>query len=251
MGIERIACAVESGHEALVGAVMRYGVMERLGASSARVDVRLLAFGLGDGELRLVVEGDRRDIANVMRGLKVGTTRAARESGRRLEWSGNVHTPVADDALDRAVAWAHAAPVDAGAPGPLGSPWSSHRDLMGYRHAPFYDNAVLAGRVDPQRVHRLAGGRAAPEASVSDDGAGEPLSLLLRVAAAVRGVLPADRRCFRLFAQLAARRGWTTSEVARALGLTPRRVRQLKAERDPLLPLAMTTLGDARLLRVP
>lgn len=250
MSIERIECGLAKGHAALVSAVMRYGVLERLSATSERAGVELLAFGLGDGKLRMLVQGEAGGIANTLRGLKVGTSRAARELGETLRWSGNDRWPVTELDLQAAVAWVHAAPVEAGAVGPLASPWSSHRDLMGYRHAPFYDAGVLEGRVDPQEVHRLAGGHGLPELD-EDLPAHASLSILLRVAAAVRGVLPADRRCFRLFAHLAARMGWKTVDIAHALALTNRRVRQLKAAEEPLVPTALITLCDPKLGRVP
>jgi hypothetical protein len=74
---------------------------------------------------------------------------------------------------------------------------------------------------------------------------------LLRVSAAVIGVLPSDRRCFRLFVHLARMAGWETVNLASALALTPRRVRQLAAEDEPDLPLALWAFDDPRLAIVP
>ena len=65
------------------------------------------------------------------------------------------------------------------------------------------------------------------------------------------GVLPADRRCFRLFVHLGNARGWSTQDLAAALALTARRVRQLKASPEPMLRVALMSLADPRLCVVP
>jgi len=227
---------------------LRYGLLERAARSAARREVQVLAFGLGPTEVRLVLEGGEEEVRNTVRGLKVGTIREVRAWGGRLCWGPVVRQPVGE--LGEAVAWAHLAPVDGGTPGPLATPWSSHRDLLGFRTATFYDPAVLDGRVDPHEIHRLCGGEPLPD-GWPPPGGRESLSVLLRLAGAVLGVLPADRRCFRLFVHLARARGWGTSDLARALTLTTRRIRQLACLDEPLLPVAMTALGDPRLCRVP
>lgn len=248
---ERARIHLESGPDALASPLLRYALLERAALSARRNDVELLAFGLGDGEARLVFNGEVEAIRNVLRGVKVGTVRSARAYGVDILWAPTRRDDVSPGRLVHAVAWAHRAPVDAGAVGPLASTWSSHRDLLGYRKAQFYDRAVLNGLVDVRKVHRLAGGEALPATARLPDRPRESLSLLLRLAAAVLGVLPADRRCFRLFVHLARRRGWRTIDLADALMVSCRRIRQLASTREPLLPVAIRSLADPRLCRVP
>jgi len=247
--LERVLIEVERGEAALESAVCRYGILERLARSAKRLGVEVVAFGFGRGELRAVLEGRRNAITNVVRGVKVGTTRAALAWKTEVSFAPTLRWAVSRRGLAEAVAWAHRAPVDAGAIGPLASPWSSHRDLLGYRDAQFFDGHALRERVDAGAVHALAGGGALPLAGASRTA--PSLSLLLRLAAAVVGVLPADRRCFRLFVHLARRLGWRTRDLASALMLTGRRIRQLATGREPLVHVALLSLADPRLSRVP
>ncbi len=244
----RVAWHVEHGIEAFGGSVVRYGLLERASRAAAERGATLLAFGMTPGEVRLVFEGSADAVRNAARGAKVGTTRAVLARGATLVFGPTRRERVHD--LVEAVTWAHRAPLEAGATGPLASPWSSHRDLLGWREAAFFDASPLRARVEAAAVHERVGGGDLPRAR-KPDGHREPLTLLLRVAAALRGVLPADRRCFGLFCQLARARGWRTMEVADALMLTDRRVRQLYQVADPLVPVALGTLADPRLCRVP
>ncbi len=249
--VERVWVDLTGGRSGLDGAVFRYGVLERLRAAASRRGVTVLAFGYGAVELRVVFEGGAADIGHVLRGLKVGTVRSAASWGVHLVSGSHTRVAVDDGDLCCAVAWAHMAPDDWAVVGPLASPWTSHRDLMGFRLAGFYDPAVLEGRVDPRAVHAACGGRPLPDGWPPPVSEREALATLLRVAGAVLGVLPADRRCFRLFVHLARARGYTTAPLADALTLTRRRVRQLAAAREPHLELALTMLCDCRLAWVP
>lgn len=245
--VERIELRVKVGAERLEGAAPRYALLRRVRECADRQGVVLLAFGLGRRTLRLVLDGHPADVTEVVRGVKVGTAASVRPTGLLL-WSDNeVLGPVA---LDEAVAWAHAAPLRAGASGPLATPWSSHRDLLGVRHADFFDAEPARRRVDPARVHDLLGGGPLPGRPRPVDRS-ESTQLLLRVAGAVRGLLPSDRRCFRLFVHLARATGRSTVDVAAALRLGERRVRQLFAEPEPLLRPALVSLSDGRLRVVP
>lgn len=248
--MERIVLDAVLGAAGLRGPVLRYGFLDRLRRCADANSVDLLAFGFGEREVRLVVDGGQEDIPNLLRGLKVGTIRAARAAGVDLVFAPPFRQVVSRGRLDHALAWAHHAPVEAGAPCPLASPWSSHRDLLGYRVADFYDPADLRGRADPRRVHDLCRGLPLPRRPRARP-ARDPLSLLLRVAGGVLGLLPSDRRCFRLFVHLARNRGWTTRDVAAALALTRRRVRQLSEGREPLVRTALVSVEDPRLCRVP
>jgi len=244
----RVRWQVADGLDAFGAPLVRYGMLERLARSAEEHGVRVLAFGLGCSEVRLVLEGRASAVANVTRGVKVGTLREVRSRDLPLAFGRTRRHRVAD--LAGAVAWVHRAPLDDGIPDPLASPWTSHRDLLGWREAAFFDPAPLRAALDPSALHDALGGGALP-APVPPPARHEPLHLLLRVAAAIRGVLPADRRCFGLFCQLARARGWATREVAQALMLTARRVRQLYHADEPLVPVALSALGDPCLCRVP
>jgi len=249
--IERVLCDLTGQIQGLSGALFRYEVLERLQKAASRRDVTVLAFGFSSNELRLVLEGNPHQISNVVRGLKTGTTRAARKWNLRLNACPSDHHPIGRAQLLDAVVWTHLGPVDDGAQGPLANPWSSHRDLMGFRDAGFFDATRLRELVDPRTVHTLAGGATLPPGWPPKHGGLEDLSFLLRVAGAVLGVLPADRRCFRLFVHLARARGWSTCDLAPALALSKRRIRQLAMGDEPRLQLALYAVADSRLARVP
>lgn len=249
--LEKVVVDLTGGRPGLLGAVFRYEVMERLARSAGLREVELLAFGFGEKELRLVLQGEPETITNVLRGLKVGTVRAAARWGLALQAGPNIRSPIPETRLTDAVAWAHTAPIEAGASGPLASPWSSHRDLLGYRKAAFYDPSLLVGRIDVGEVQLRCGGPLLPDRWPPHEAPGEDLGYLLRLAGAVLGVLPADRRCFRLFVHLAKSCGWQTMEVARAIDVTTRRVRQLAADVEPQLAVALTSMADPHLSRVP
>lgn len=239
-------CRIAQGGDELRRPMLRYGLLRRLAASAADRDATLLAFGIGDHEVRLVLEADPQTAYHLVRGVKAGTSRAARSWDVVVMWGDTTVREVAEDRLALEVAWCHRVGDD---PDPLATPWTSHRDLLGYRHADFFDPIPLRARVDALDVHRRAGGAPLPSRATSVDDAG--LNGLLRVAAAVLGVLPANRRCFRLFVHLARAAGYRTPELARALQLTGRRIRQLAQGDEPLLPLAMAHLDDPRLAVVP
>jgi hypothetical protein len=227
----------------------RYGLLHRVARCAERNGVVLLAFGLGDGAIRLVVDGPTGRVGNVIRGIKVGTLREAAASGERILFVETVRQRVGAD-LTGAVVWAHAVPSAEAAGGPLASPWTSHRDLLGFRRAAFYRPEVLFDRVVPADVHRALGGAPLPEGWPPRQGR-PSLALLLQVAAAVRGTLPADPACFATFVQLARVRGWPIPEIAAALQVTPRRVRQLAQADATLVGLAARALDDPRLARLP
>jgi hypothetical protein len=233
----------------VLGALFRYEVMNRLARSADGQRVAVLGFGFSREELRLVLQGDDEGRTNVLRGVKVGTLRAVARWGRSLKAGRSQRTPILRGELLDHIAWCHLGPIEAGADGPLASPWSSHRDILGFRRAGFYDPAVVAGRIDVHELHRRCGGERLPS-GWPPPGGHEDLALLLRVAGAVVGVLPADRRCFRVFVHLARARGWGNAALADALSLSRRRVRQLASEREPRVDMALAALAGP-LSRVP
>ncbi len=248
---ERVLCDLTGRIQGLTGAVFRYEVLERLKRAAKRRDVTVIAFGFTFSELRLVLEGEPGDIRNVLRGVKVGTTRAAKKWKLRLAAFPSERATLRRSELVDAVVWTHLGPVDAGAEGPLSDPWSSHRDMMGFRDASFFDASRLRELVDARTVHALAGGTDLPMGWPPARGGLQDLSFLLRVAGGVLGVLPADRRCFRLFVHLARAQGWSTADLAPALALTHRRIRQLAVGDEPRLHLALHAVADRRLAVVP
>jgi len=256
MRIERVSCHLGLDTAGLFGAVFRYGVVERTVRAAARRGVTVLAWGFAPDELRLVLRGSAADIENTVRGVRVGTVRQATHFGCEVDRSATERQVVAADDLEDAIVWVHKAPLGR-TQDPLGAVWSSHRDLMGFRVGHDYCSSPLRELVDRRRVHQRCGGDQLPMVSDSEQaeelrgGYRAPLTVLLRMAGAVRGVPPADRRCFRLFVHLARFVGWTNREIAGALALTARRVRQLANVREPLLAVAQVCLLDPRLRRVP
>lgn len=232
-------------------ALNRYTLLNRFLRAFAERDQRVLAFGLQDDALRLVVEGCPRRAALAARVAKAATSRTRRAEGVEVRWESTEIAEIPAEALEEAVGWAHRVDLQGGTQDPLCTPWTSHRDLLGYRRADFFDPTAARARVDVARVHALAGGGALPADWPPAAPRREALTELMRVAAAVCGLLPADRRSFAVFAQLARACGWRTLPIAQALGLTTRRVRQLAAEPDPMVELALRTLSDPRLAIVP
>lgn len=244
--MERLRFRIDGGR--LRGAMARYDVLTRLSASAERVGVVPIAFGLGEDSVRVLLDGDEHAAREALRYLKVGTSRALRNVGLPVTCSETAAAPLGD--LSEAIAWCHRAPLEGNAD-PLSTPWSSHRDLLGYRAASFFDARVVRRRVDPLVVHELAGGAGKPPGWPPLGPKREELDYLLRLAGAVRGVLPSDRSCFRLFVHLARARRWLTKDVAEALTLSTRRVRQLGAEREPALETALACLAHPALRVVP
>lgn len=228
----------------------RYNMLDHLRVSCRRYGAALVAFGFDDEGLRLVLQGDEASLMSVWRSIwfTVSGRRSRKVVGPEIE-------TIDERSVAAAVIWAHRGPiVSEGLPGPLATPWSSHRDLLGYRRAPFYDRGVLTGRVDLTEIHRACGGGPPPTAAElrrdccarprprGHDGPREPLLHLSRVAGSVLGREPADPKCFGLFAHLACARGWSVREVADALLVSTRRVRQLLDVQARELELAYTAL---------
>lgn len=223
----------------------RYAVLACVRRCCTRHGVVFLAFALHDDRLDLLVEGTFTDVRRAVLGVRRGLAHSFRCQGAPLKVSEGPRQAVPD--LHDAVVTLHRQ----GDRDPLSCPWTSHRDLLALRQAPFFDAAPLAARVDPAAVHRDAGGAALPDGWPPDEAERVPLSLLLQVASAVLGVLPADRRSFPIFAHLARRAGYRVRAIAQALTLTPRRVRQYLGSDPEGLTAALVSLGDARLQELP
>jgi hypothetical protein len=238
----RIQLTILDGATHLTRSALRYELLERIAAATSSRGIAVVGFGFGVERLRLVVDGDEAAIEAALHGVRSATSRVVRREGNDLCWGETRRRLIAESELTEAVLWAHAA-VDGDS---LASPWTSHRDLLGFRRANFFDAASAAQRVDTSKLPtaQLAAGAKATRADL-------PIHGVLRVAAGVRGVLPADRSCFRLFVHLGRMLGFDTDELARALALTGRRIRQLAAEGEPLLHSALACFADPRLAAVP
>ena len=202
----------------------RYQMLGRIHALAQARTCDWVGFGLRNDRIRLVARGG--DLEEWTRRFRQGASRL----GYRLEAPHVTERPSVG-----ALIWAHATEGD-----PLADPWTSHRDWLGFRRAPFFRPPELG--IPEAEVHRRLGGAAVPKPRTAGHPR-EPIGRLWAVAAATRGVCPSDRRCFRLFVQLADARGWSTLPIAQALLVSSRRVRQLKREEEPSLPRSLAALA--------
>ena len=111
---------------------------------------------------------------------------------------GPVHRrPVQD--INREVAWAHLLHLR----DPRASPWTSHRDWLGYRRQGVLDQDTgRAHGLQIHRVHGLAGGQ--PWSPRPARPQRRPLLVLSRIAAEVLGRVPGDRRSFDVIGDMEA-----------------------------------------------
>lgn len=212
----------------------RYGLLQRLQHTAGRRDVQVRGFALG-ARIRLLLSGDEDGIAGAIAFTKMGTIQAEAHRNHPVYFGPTRRRAVWD--ASRALVELHRTEGC-----PLSDPWTSHRDLLGYRMAPFFDPSPW--RLDPRWVHVQAGGLPLPQ---RHEDRRRPLADLLRTAGSVLGVVPADRACFGLFTHLASALGWRQDAIAAALMLTPRRIRQLKAVPEPRLHTALLCVADERL----
>ena len=232
--------------------MFRYGLFERLARCAQKQEVGVVAWGVYHNDFRVVFRGREDQVRDVMRGVRVGTVRAAKSWGVALptrvtdRWCVPVHQE------EDAVFWAHSSAREHRGD-PLADPWTSHRDLMGYRRSSTFSPTSPPDRGTVARVHARLGGGPVPSMPASEelDGSCTDLCVLLKTASSVLGVLPGDRRAFRLFVQLGRHLGWPTRSLAEALCLTRRRIRQLSAEPERHLELACLYLADERMRCAP
>lgn len=218
----------------------RYALLGRIGRVFGARGLVLAGFDVRQ-DLHLLVDGERADVMRALRAVKSGTVQRARRRGNPLWMGATVVMPVAEP--EEALVALHRRAAGEG--DPLDTPWSSHRDLLGFRRATFFDAGWWDG-LDPLALHLRCGGGALSTLEHP------PLDMgrSLRVSAAVLGELPAHPRTFGLFAQLARWQGSRQGEIAAALMVTPRRVRQLQASPHPHLGAATRMLAH-RTMRVP
>ncbi|MGC6492262.1 MAG: hypothetical protein ACON5B_05415 [Myxococcota bacterium] len=219
----------------------RFALLHRIKRALGRRNLPWLAFGIGDDEIRLVIECSSPDAMDAYnRVFRAGESRVLNQNteGRVMTWCDELTQT--DDLLE-AVQWAHAVALPAHAP-PHTTPWSSYRDLMGLRFAGFFNPEVTRARLDTRELE--FGGH---HPSIGQPATRRPgLQTILVQVAHVLGVSNHDRRAFGLFAQVGRRLGFRPKMLADALLLTTRRIRQLNARPHPHLHDAMTVIEQAR-----
>jgi hypothetical protein len=201
-------------------------------------------------------------------------TRIVRRVGRELDKTADrrgvarfeePHVEVLSDghAALRYAAYTHANPVKAGMViDPLAWPFSSHRDAIGLRSAPWYSPARLLalGSELEVPVHEWVHTRALGRPLRRHDSVEpltwptEPLDLIARSTRAVFGLTESEwlarrrgasaRHCFVATAEL---RGWRSAEIAAYLGWTERHGRRVSSEITPEIRSTLAVLADARL----
>ncbi len=246
--MHRVHLAWDGDPSRLARPAFRYALLDRVARAATRRAGQLVAFGLGPEDVRLVIDATPAGAERIVHAVVSGTSRTDAAQRARLHWYERDITMVDRGGTLDAIAWAHAAAGDT----PLASPWTSHRDWVGLRRAPFFDRHAVPG-ISPSAVHAASGGGTLPLAATpwTPQAPSVAPMRLLRVAGAVRGRLPSDRRCFRLYAHLARSVGRDVHHTARSLCLTRRRINQLLAEPERDLRIAHAHLADPRLAAIP
>lgn len=233
-------------HPRLTTPLFRYELVERLWRATKKQRVQVVAWGLCGSELRVVLRGSDTAVKNVMRGVRVGTVRSASQQGVRLRSGSSDRWRVEERALESVIAWAHQGDGEMHTD-PLEEVWTSHRDMMGVRYPVGWGQIIACTAEQTERIHIALGGGVWPPIEDVRPPPGTQLGHLLRAASSALGILPGDRRGFRLFVHLARTSGWPTRSIAAALCLTRRRVRQLAAESESLCGVAAHYVSDRRL----
>ena len=80
--MECILFRVKTIEDGIQTPMMRYDLLCRAAKVMQRCGISLLAFGVNPRQVRFVVEGNMNQVPNLIRGIKVGTLRAARARGK-------------------------------------------------------------------------------------------------------------------------------------------------------------------------
>jgi hypothetical protein len=218
-----------------LGQMWWQGQMEVILRSAARCGVRLLGFGCGQSTIRIVGDGNRSSFRNQQRGLKVGVRHLAKRCGvDGLRWTDTVVRHHPDKELPQWVDWAHAVvdiTVDEAMRNrPCTSYWDYHGLRCHHLFDPVANLVVRSGAVSP----------------TTDVVFPQPtLHYILSVSSFVLGFRDADPKSFALFVALAKQYGYTHRELAKALCLTERRIRQLTQVNSPNVRTAYRFLRAA------
>jgi len=242
---------VTAGLASLRKAPVRYTLLQRTRRSCLRMGLQLYAFGFGGRHLRLLVSGSALKLQQLSKGLKVACSNHARSQGftwrSESTWLRVWHGSVLEGAV-----WVQRDVLPVGRRDALATPWTSHRDVLGLRRAPFFDPAPMRRAVDLMRLHEACSGGPVPRPPRQvGEGIRWDLHGLMRLSAAVHGVLPGRRDCFATFVQASGRCGASREAIGEALSVGPRRVRYYATQPARGVDAVLASLTDARLLRVP
>lgn len=233
---------------ALRRAPLRYALLDRLARTAHKRDLSLLAFGIGEHEIRLVIDGPFVPVDRAINAVRSGTQLTADARRAHLAWGCREIRAVRPHRAVRAIGWAHQVGPDPS----LSHPWTSHRDWLGLRQAPFFQPRAPQ-RFPRAKIHRASGGGPLPHTPTAPPPRCPcpPLRQLLQISGAVYGTVPADSRCFRLYTHLTRHFGVGTQDIARSLNLSRRRIDQLFRQPEPMVPAALAHLLDPRLTPLP
>ena len=220
----------EGGSRIWKGGADRLSFMERMAGLAERWEVEVLAFRLSRSRATMVLRGPRRGVSEFRRLLQSGHGVLFYYQGGFLCWDAPVMVPLADEehALDVATGL-HL--VDSS---PLRNPYSSLRDLLGLRQASWYSPSWLLERL-PLREHlEIAGlqGLQLPTASLfrlerqRNEGIAVSWGEFGRALEHTTGRPGNSRPMRRARVQLAHRFGWSTVEIAEALGVQRQAIRR-------------------------
>lgn len=242
---------VSSGLAPLRTAAIRYGLLHCARRAGVRLGVQVYAFGFGHRHLRLLVSGGGIAVNQLSKALKVAASNHARHLGLRWRAETTWNRAWYGSVLEGA-AWVQRDVLGPGRRDALATPWTSHRDVVGLRRAPFFDPAPLRRSVDVLHLHRACSRGPVPAPPRwMPEGMKWDLHGLMRVSAAVHGVLPSERACFATFVQASRHCGASSAALADALQVGKRRVRHYASRRTPCVGAVLASLTDARLLHVP
>ena len=192
------------------------GQMEVILRSAARCGVRVLGFACGVEMIRVVAKGDRSAFRNQQRGLKVGVRHLAKRCQvKGLRWVDTIVREHPSVEVPEWVDWAHHL-VDVSLANAIHrQPCTSYWDYRRLRRHHLFKplERLLQQPVTDERSEKYA--RDKPT-----------LRYILSVSAFVLGLQDANPKSFALFVALTKKHGYTHYELAKALCLTERRIRQ-------------------------
>jgi len=218
-----------------------------------RRGARVLAFRLSERWASLLVSGAERDLRHLVRLLQSGYGVWRYHQGDPMQWRIPVRVPLPHG---RAAAAQIADVLHASGGGdPLRHRWSSLRDGLGLREAPWFDACWLKRR-EPRALYRAAGGRGGlPEGAVgraiyeAPGAPAPPRWAIVLAAVEVSTGLPADTRSVRsLRARVAWEVGWPVDDLALQIGVqVPAVRRSLRRAPEAAVIRALRHLHDPRL----
>jgi hypothetical protein len=227
-------------------------LMNHANRLACRWGVRMRAFRLGTRWAAILAEGEPDDLGNWGRLVQSGYGVWRYHRLDPIQWLDAVRVRVPDEPTARRVADTLHRGLE---PDPLLIPWSSLRDALGLRRAPWFDGEWLMQR-GAVAVYEAAGGTRLPErAALSKPYGGwgslparDPWPQLGAAIAAATGRDPDGRGLKALRVQVAWARGWSLGEVAETLGVQLNAVRRaLRKDLREDVDRALLHLEESRL----